>query len=325
MDSEGKKRDEPILGKLAWAIIGISVAVLIIVLAILATSSHEQNSVVSLKDCSNQVIKYVNENLVQSGTSATLIVTTEDHGLYGIKIQYQSQQITLYTTKDCNLLFTNTYDMTRPIGSVNTAKNQEPPVKSERPTVDLYVMAFCPYGTQAETAMRPVVDLLGSKADIRLRYITKVSGSITDTIESLHGPTEAQEDLRQICIQKNTPEKFWNYLTRFNEQCYPASNNQTTQKACWMNVSTQAGIDTARIETCVSGPEGIALLKNDEADANRNGATGSPTLIINGITYNGVRTPEAYKNGICNSFITSPTECITTLSSSQASSATGGC
>ena len=328
MDSipNGKKRDEPVLGKLAWAIIGISVAVLIIVLAILATSSSNgQNPAVSLKDCSNQVLQYVNENLVQSGTSASIISTTEDHGLYGIKIQYQSQQITLYATKDCNLLFTNTYDMKSPTGSVNTAKTQPPPMKSERPEVDLYVMAFCPYGTQAETAMRPVVDLLGSKADIRLRYITTVTGSTTDTVDSLHGPTEAQEDLRQACIQKIAPEKLWDYISRFNEQCYPASSNQDTQKACWMNASTQTGIDSARIETCASGPEGISLLKIDEAGANRNGATGSPTLIINGVTYNGARTPEAYKQGICNSFNTTPAECTTTLSSSQASSVTGGC
>ena len=327
MDSipEGKKRDEPILGKLTWAIIGISIAVLIIVFAILATSSNEQNSAVSLKDCSNQVMKYVNENLVQSGTSAILIATTEDHGLYGIKIQYQSQQITLYTTKDCILLFTNTYDMTRPTGSSNTTKTQAPPVKSERPTVDLYVMAFCPYGTQAEAAMRPVVNLLGSKADIQLRYITTVSGSTADTVDSLHGSSEAQEDLRQICIQKIAPEKLWDYLARFNEQCYPASTNTEIQRSCWMNASTQAGIDTARIETCASGPEGISLLKIDESDANRNGATGSPTLIINGVTYNGGRTPEAYKQAICNSFNTTPAECTTTLSSSQTSATTGGC
>lgn len=92
-----------------------------------------------------------------------------------------------------------------------------------------------------------------------------------------------------------------------------------------MNASAQAGIDTARIETCASGQEGIALLKSDESDANRNGATGSPTLIINGVTYYGARTPEAYKQGICNSFITAPVECNTTLSGSAAATASGAC
>ena len=321
-----KKREVSILGKMAVVIIALTFAALIIILIILSiTSVNSQNSAVPLKDCGNRVIQYVNQNLIQTGPSATLISTSEKHGLYESKIQYQSQEITLYATKDCTLLITASYNMTNPNGSVKTGNSQEPPVKSERPSVDLYVMAFCPYGTQAETAMKPVEDLLRSKADIRIRYITKISGSTTDSVSSLHGPTEAQEDLRQICIQHYAPEKFWNYITQFNQQCYPASNNQTTQRSCWMNASIQAGIDSAQIESCTSGKEGLALLMSDEFDANQNGATGSPTLIINGVTYNGARTPEAYKQAICDSFETVPVECNTTLSSSQVAGTNGGC
>jgi glutaredoxin len=245
-----------------------------------------------------------------------------------MEIQYQSQNRTLYTTTDCNLLFTNYFDMTNPsegtTASTNPANQQQAVNKSVRPVVDLYVMAFCPYGTQAETAMKPVVNLLGSKADIRIRYITTITGSTADTVTSLHGPAEAQEDLRQICIQNISWEKFWNYVSLFDTQCYPVSSNQDSQNACEMNISTQAGINVAQIKTCASGSQGIALLKTDESDANQNGATGSPTLIINGVTYNGARTPEAYKEAICNSFTTAPAECNTTLSGSQAA-ASGGC
>jgi glutaredoxin len=191
--------------------------------------------------------------------------------------------------------------------------------------VDLYVMAFCPYGTQAEAVMKPVVGLLGSKADIRLRYITTVTGTTADSVNSLHGPAEAQEDIRQICIQKYYPEKLWTYIARFDEACYPASGNTETQKACWMNASAAAGIDMAKITACASGTEGISLLKADEADSNKNGASGSPTLIINGVTYSGARTPEAYKQAICNSFENVPAECNTTLSTTQATNAAGGC
>ena len=38
--------------------------------------------------------------------------------------------------------------------------------KTDKPNVELFVMSFCPYGVQAETAMKPVVDLLGDSADI---------------------------------------------------------------------------------------------------------------------------------------------------------------
>ena len=76
-------------------------------------------------------------------------------------------------------------------------------MKSARPSVELFVMSFCPYGVQAENAMGPVVDLLGSKADIKIRFIATVNGATPDTVRSLHGLSEAKEDLRQLCIMRS--------------------------------------------------------------------------------------------------------------------------
>jgi glutaredoxin len=199
------------------------------------------------------------------------------------------------------------------------------PKKTARPTVDLYVMAFCPYGTQAETVMRPVKDLLASKADIRIRYITTISGSTIDTVKSLHGPSEAKEDAYQVCVMKSQPEKYWEYVRLFNEQCYPKWQDSESLGACRSNVTTTLKIDSSAIGTCAAGADAVALLKADETDADSNGASGSPTLIINGVTYVGARTPEAYKQAICNSFETAPAECSTTLSSAAVTGAVGNC
>src|SRR3989339_495302 len=43
--------------------------------------------------------------------------------------------------------------------------------KSDRPELKFFVMSFCPYGNQMEEILRPVFDLMGSKADIRPQYI----------------------------------------------------------------------------------------------------------------------------------------------------------
>ncbi len=40
------------------------------------------------------------------------------------------------------------------------------------------------------------------------------------------------------------------------------------------------------------------MLRVDEAATAENNAYSSPTLIINGVLYNGARTPEAYKQAI---------------------------
>jgi hypothetical protein len=173
--------------------------------------------------------------------------------------------------------------------------------------------------------MGPVVDLLKAKADIRIRYITTISGSTVDSIDSLHGPSEAKEDLQQICINKYYPEKYWSYINTFNEQCYPSWQNGTALASCRKNTLSALSIDSAKIDSCAQGTEGITLLKTDETGAGKDGATASPMLFINGVQYSGARTPEAFKQAICNSFETAPAECSTVLSSTSASGTTGGC
>ena len=306
------------------AIVGI-VAILIVFLVIMLLPSGN-SAAVPIQPCAEKVIGYANENLVQPGTSVAFKSVSENHGIYEIHGTYQSQDVTIYTTKDCTMLFTSGINLSASVGTSPQKPTPAPaPVKTVRPSVDLYVMAFCPYGTQAESAMKPVVSLLGTKADINVRYITTVRGSTVDSVQSLHGLSEAQEDLRQICIQKTYPQKFWDYLDTFNARCYPLSQNLTSLNTCWRNTSAGLGIDTAAIETCSTGSDGLGMLKTDESDANQNGATASPTLLINGVKYTGARTPEAYKTAICNSFDTAPSECKTILSTTPSAASAGGC
>ena len=304
-------------------ILGI-IVVLVVILAI-GMMQGGQGSGISPTDCGTKAIAYINTNMATPGTSAQLVSVSEKKGIYELKATYQSQDITLYATKDCSLLFTNTVNMSASSGSQPAAAAATPaPVRSARPAVDMYVMSFCPYGTQAEKVMSPVVKLLGSKADIRIRYITSVTGTTVDSIDSLHGAAEAKEDLTQVCINKYYPDKFWAYLDAFDDTCYPSWQNTAALETCRKNTTASLAFDDTRIATCSQGPEGIALLKADEAAAATVSATASPMLFVNGVEYSGARTPEAFKEAICNSFDTVPSECSTALSSAS-TSASGGC
>jgi hypothetical protein len=305
------------------AILGI--VALLIVLLIISTmgSSSSQETIVPIQQCAENTISYVNTYLVQPGTEVSLLATREINGLYEMKASYQSQEITLYSSRDCSLLFTS--------GVINMKAAQptpvptKAPVKTARPTVDLYVMSFCPYGTQAMTVMRPVSDLLGEKADIRVRYITTVYGTTIENVDSMHGISEAKEDLYQVCVLKEENQHYWEYVRLFNEQCYPLWQNSIRLENCRANVTAVLGIDTASVEACTAGSDGIALLRADSEDSGKNNAGGSPTLLINGVEYRGARTPEAYKQAICNSFDEAPAECNTVLSSTSAYGSPGSC
>jgi len=282
--------------------------------------------VVPAATCGERTLSYVNKNLVSAGMEATLVSINETRGIYLVTVAYQGRRIPLYTTRDCTLLFLEGRDMVASTGTLAgvTPAPSATPVKTGRPAVELYVMSFCPYGKQAETAMKPVSDLLGSRADIRVMYITNVGGTVVDSVESLHGAVEAQEDLRQVCIQKYSPDRFWSYVSGFNTACFSLLGNPQAAAACSKNVTSSLGISQAGIDTCATGAEGITLLKSHEASAMREGATASPTLLINGVRYSGARTPEAYKQAICGSFTISPPECQTVLSTQQVS-AGGSC
>jgi glutaredoxin len=312
------------LWMITTAVLGIAFVV-ILLLFLQSGSAGTSSASVSAEVCGAQMIAYINNNFVQPGTQAVFQNAVEKNGVYQINTTYQNNTISVFATTDCNLLFLDYVDVknTTPVPTT-TSTSATTPIKSAVPTVDLYVMSFCPYGVQAENSLKPVVDLLGSKADFTVRYIASVQGNDISNVSSLHGPNEAKEDARQLCIMQQYPDLYWSYLMQINKQCYSQASNATALDACWKGVASGLGIDVSKIESCAYGSEGITLLQASETSVNQFGVTGSPTLIINGQTYTGTRSPEAFKTAICNAFQTMPAECSMNLSS-DVTPASGTC
>ena len=275
------------------------------------------------EDISNKAVDFINTNLVQPGTTASLVSNEEFEGLYNVTVLYQGNEIPVFVTKDGSYMFlASPLDITENLPQEETQPTEV--TKTATPDVELYVMSFCPYGTQAEDAMKPVVDLLGSSANIQVHYIATVQGDILESISSLHGPTEAVEDVRQLCIMENYDQTtFWNYVMDLNANCVSLYNDATAYDTCWKNAASQNGIDANQIQTCIDS-EGVGLISADAQLASLNQVSGSPTLIINGVRYSGARTPEGYKQAICDAFTTAPSECSETLSGAT-STTTGSC
>ena len=279
----------------------------------------------SASECGQKTISYLNANLVQPGTQATLESVKDESGVYAIITDYLNRSITVYTTKDCELLFLSSLNTSEELPTVDDTTQEASAIpKSDKPEVDLYVMAFCPYGVQAEQAMIPVQALLGTKADFSIRFIANVNGNNVTDVDSLHGIEEAKEDLRQLCVMKYYPSKYWSYVTDIDNNCYPVYRDSAAMDLCWKNASIKLGINVSQIEKCAYGPEGITLLQSDEALTQQYQISGSPTLLINGQRYSGARTPEAFKTAICDAFNTAPSECSQALSE-DGGAATGGC
>ncbi|MEM7821828.1 MAG: hypothetical protein QXX38_03405 [Candidatus Aenigmatarchaeota archaeon] len=273
-------------------------------------------AVLTSQQAANKAIDYINKNLVQTGT-ASLVSVEEMSGVYKVITSYQGQQIPVYVTKDGLYLFVSQpINMAQEITKTTTQPQQVP--KTDKPTVELYVMSFCPYGNRAENTMLPVYNLLKDKVDWKIYYIVSVSDS---TVSSLHGQPEVDENEREACVLSEYGlDKWWNFTVYVNNNCGSSGD-------CWEKAANQAGIDVNKIKDCVS-KKGLELMKESESATDKAGATGSPTLIINGVKSNAVYqygNSEAYKQAICEAFKSPPEECSKVLESSSSGASGGQC
>ncbi|MFH1420519.1 MAG: hypothetical protein ABIG30_00970 [Candidatus Aenigmatarchaeota archaeon] len=320
----------------SWKTASIVLVILLIVMAGLYVLSPPTGFVtgasISEQQAADKAINYIKDNLVPDTVDVSLNNVTQIGNFYQVSIQLTtaqngepySQDVASFISLDGIYFFPSGYNTAEQL-PVETTVAQEIP-KSAKPVVDLYVMSFCPYGMQAEDAMKPVYDLLKDKVEFNIKFIVNVNGDTLADVDSLHGPVEAAEDARQLCVAKLYPTKLWDYVSGINNNC-SSKYRDSSYDACWKAEATNLGMSVSNIESCVD-KDAVAMLKLEEADSQANSVSGSPTIFINGVSYSGGRTSEAYKLAICNAFTTAPDECSQILSSSAASgaaTASGSC
>ena len=281
-----------------------------------------------------QTINYINQNILAGNATATLVSSEWlKNGLLKFTMTIQDQQFDSYVTKEQDLLFPNVIKMTKEATttpSATTSASVSYP-KTEKPEISLYVMSFCPYGNQAETLMKPVAELFGEKIDLKLHYVIYNNYAASNGAEwqeycldkeqkycSMHGISEVNQDIRELCVQKYQKDKLWNFVDNIN-------NKTTVQNvdAEWQTIASSAKINVSKIKQCQKS-EAVALLAQETALNEQYNVQGSPELIINGTAYQGSRGAEAYKTAICEAFSSAPAECQTNLGSNSAT-VSGNC
>lgn len=278
---------------------------------------------ISQEAAKEKALAFVKKNLVQEGTEVSVKSITEKSGLYEMVLDIQGTEYPTYITKDGSTFIKeaiNISDFEKKLADSKKAEEEaESSIpKSDRPVVDLYVMSFCPYGNKAEDTIAPVYALLKDKVDFNFRYIVDSEG---DAINSLHGQPEVDQNIREACVLKEYGKDAWmNFATYVNANC--GSNG-----SCWEDGAKSQNIDTFKISSCAKN-QGVALMKADEKASNEAGATGSPTMLINGSETRTVYqygNAEAYKDKICSTFNNAPEECNKELSAETSTAAGGSC
>jgi hypothetical protein len=233
----------------------------------------------------------------------------------------ETQNSSVYETLDGNFLVTGLIPLSNTAipSSSNNQQAQTTVPKTAKPSVELYVFAYCPYGLQMEKAMIPVVKLLGSKIDFRIRQIGAMHDPQGCSGSACFEKTEAQ---RQLCIEKYYPDKYLDYLLAFAQD----TSCQTGDSACVTTKTTalfaKFGMDASKINSCMP-TDGLTMYNAEVANANSKGVSGSPTLKINGADSQASRSPDGILTAVCSAFSTSPSECSQKLSTTQAAAGFG--
>ncbi len=301
-----------------------SIGVLLLVIVAVSALYLGQKKSLKPEAVKTLVENYINTNLMAAGSTAKIDSVVKEGGLYKIMVNIGgAQKVESYATLDGKLFFPQAMKIgeSTDTASADTASAPTTPVdvpKTNKPVVELFVMAYCPYGTQMEKGILPAAAALGNKIDFKIKF----------NDYAMHGEKELDENLTQYCIQKDENSKFSNYLTCFlkDSQSAPCLDS--------------AKIDKNKLASCVAATDkafsvkanfksntdfrgtypGFNVQKEDNA---KYSVGGSPTLVINGKEVQSGRDSATLLKTICAAFNNEPKECQTTLSSVSPSAGFG--
>jgi hypothetical protein len=309
---------------IAWAL-GIVALVLVIALIVSImtggfSGTASSSGGVSEETLKAKTIEYLGQILPGQNVSVDSIV--DEGNIYSLKLTVAGRPYDSYATKDGKLLFPSAIDMTASPETPAATDAQQPAAtnipKTDKPTVELFVMSHCPYGTQAEKGILPAVNALGNSIDFNIKFV----------YYAMHGEKEVKEELTQYCIRTEAPDKYLKYVACFlNDSA--GQGSPEASNACIASL----GIDAKKLDTCKTAADTkfdvmknfndqstwlsgrFPLINFDKAENTQYSVAGSPTLVINGVESSAGRDSASYLAAICNAMTTPVAACNTQLSS----------
>ena len=151
--------------------------------------------------------------------------------------------------------------------------------RSERlakPTLELFVMSYCPFGIEAEESIIPIVKKFDDKIDFKLRFIAEekdtVSSQDITPFTSLHGYPEVAENIRQLLIAQENPDQYLDYIL-----CRGKKLNKS-----WEDCAKKFGIDVENIQRLFDTPDAEELFRENIKRSAELGIKASPTIFVDG-------------------------------------------
>ena len=176
--------------------------------------------------------------------------------------------------------FTDVVDLhTKDVDHSREPKNLEELLASRiermgKPTLEFFVMSYCPFGIQAQEKIVPIVKKFGDKINFKLQFIAQEKDELSSQditpFTSLHGYPEVAENIRQLLIAREYPEQFLDYLL-----CRGKKLNKS-----WEDCAKKLGIDVEKINRLFDTPEAEQLFRENIKRSEELGIKASPTIFV---------------------------------------------
>jgi len=247
---------------------------------------------ISGKQAGEKLVNFVETQTGQ--TSEVLETKSFDSNFYEVTLSFQGQEIPAYVTKDGKYFVTSLTLLDIPKTEVTKTPPKEAP-KSDRPKAELFVMTYCPYGTQAEKGFIPMIKAMNDSIDSKIRFVHYF----------MHGDPEENETYVQVCLREEQSPKYLDYLTCFLED----GNSSRCLK--------QTKVDVTKMNICIKNGKAKEYYAQDSNLSNSYGVQGSPSLVINGQMVQSGRSPGQFLQAVCLAFNVAPGKCASLNLSTQ--------
>lgn len=258
------------------------------------------NNVLTKEEVGNKVINYINDNLVQEGTKASLVEVKDVGYFFEVVTDYLGNRISVYSTKDGRYLILSQglLDMeekvertTQTTSNRNTEGqnriqlaldlNEEPYIGNKDAKVIMVEATDyqCPFCKRAHDTTFP---------EIKRNYIDtgKLLYVVKDFPLSFHQNADEAAEAAGCALEQGL-DKFWKMhdllFEKQSEWAY-ASN----PKDIFKNYAQQLGLDSSKFNNCLDSGKRASEVQNDFSEMS-NIVSGTPTFFIGNPTKGYIR------------------------------------
>lgn len=293
-EPKGKKVKKATFWKSISAVLGI----LLVISLYFNFSDGPSADTISIDKAADMAVNYINDNLLQPGTTATLEGKSDEGNLYNLKMNIGGQEYDSYVTKDGKLLFPSSVDL--------TAQPTQPAQPAEAaPTVPIDMETLMDDDEVKGDANAPVTIIEWSDFECPFcaRFYDQTYGQIVkEYIETgkvkiifrdfplgFHANAQKAAESAECAGEQG---KYYEMHDKLFEEGVTGGVDSFKQYAKDLN------LDTTKFNECLDSGTMADEIAKDMQDGQSVGISGTPGFIINGQLLSGAQPFAAFKQVI---------------------------